>query len=79
MKVVCVWSSTSSKSAYLTQGLSVGKSYEVVKVIQFTTAENTYKIINDFGDPWYYNSIYFEKLEDQRDRKLEELLYGSDM
>ena len=78
------------KSPWLS-GLTIGKQYDVVKSLfldsdfnriwkpNFIANAEEYIIINDSSCEWNYSSKFFEKLEDMRDRKLKELLYGSDM
>ena len=83
MKVVCV-----NNDAYLNQEmeylLSVGKVYDVLKIINLTnniinltnnsnSFSKGYLINNDKGDKCYYYTDYFITLEEHRENKLDQL------
>ena len=76
MKVVCVklFNRVNENDISIfsgTEGLTIGKSYETICDLEHING--IYAIINDFGLIWTYDIEYFEKLEDCRNKKLEEL------
>ena len=63
MKVICTYSYT---------GLTVGKIYKTIKMDKYKY-EQHYLIENDKGMLFYYSILYFNKLSEEREKKLKVL------
>ena len=70
MKVVCIDDHTLSSGKKI-DGLTVGKIYEVIDFTQ--SSPWVYEIIDDNGQPTWYNDSVLMPLEKYRELKLNEL------
>ena len=70
MKVVCIDDHTLSSGKKI-DGLTVGKIYEVIDFTQ--SSPWIYEIIDDNGQPTWYNDSVLMPLEKYRELKLNEL------
>ena len=70
MKVVCIDDHTLSSGKKI-DGLTVGKIYEVIDFTQ--SSPWIYEIIDDNGQPTWYNDSVLIPLEKYRELKLNEL------
>lgn len=75
MKLICIDDKgNSARSGFCKLSITAGESYEIIHI-----GENaqSYYIINDNGEDCVYSSSRFRKIDEHRDKQLNNILNGN--